>query len=170
MANTDRARKLLVRSALATSATIATFVGAQNLAMLDTRQFLLPELAPVELTSVVTLETAAKAATAVTPVPTFAAPASPVPVIRLAAPSIIVLRPAQPNALPTAATTMVIQPPVPAVISVPQPVIAPPEPVIEAPQPVIAAPEQASAPSQSSAQQQPQVVQEPARQSSRSTR
>ena len=35
MANPDRARKLFVRSALVTSTTIATFVGAQNLAMLD---------------------------------------------------------------------------------------------------------------------------------------
>ena len=38
MANTDRTRKLLVRTALATSTTIATVVGAQNFAMLDTQQ------------------------------------------------------------------------------------------------------------------------------------
>ncbi len=39
MANSDRARKLLIRTALATSATIATLIGAQNLAMLDASQF-----------------------------------------------------------------------------------------------------------------------------------
>lgn len=39
MANTDRARKLLVRTALATSTTIATLVGAQNFAMLDSNSF-----------------------------------------------------------------------------------------------------------------------------------
>lgn len=39
MAQTDRNRKLIVRTALATSSTIATLVGAQSLVMLDAAQF-----------------------------------------------------------------------------------------------------------------------------------
>lgn len=37
MANPDRTRKLLIRSALASSATAAVFIGAGNLATLDAR-------------------------------------------------------------------------------------------------------------------------------------
>lgn len=44
-ANADRTRKLLVRASLVSSATIATLVGAQNLAMLDTRQIMLTQTA-----------------------------------------------------------------------------------------------------------------------------
>lgn len=39
MANSDRTRKLLVRTGLVTSTTIATLFGAQTLAMLDGSQF-----------------------------------------------------------------------------------------------------------------------------------
>lgn len=37
--STDRGRKLLVRTALVTSVTVATLIGAQNLAMLDQKRF-----------------------------------------------------------------------------------------------------------------------------------
>ena len=44
MANpSDRGRKLLVRTALATGVTLATLIGAQNLAMLDQRRFALSQ-------------------------------------------------------------------------------------------------------------------------------
>jgi hypothetical protein len=39
MANTDRTRKLIVRTALVTSSTFATIIGAQSLATLDAQQF-----------------------------------------------------------------------------------------------------------------------------------
>jgi hypothetical protein len=47
MANTDRARKLLVRTALVTTSTITTLIGAQSLAMLDVSQTPAEAAAPV---------------------------------------------------------------------------------------------------------------------------
>lgn len=120
MANTDRARKLLVRTALVTSTTIATIVGAQNLAMLDASQFLATQT-PVTDNLV-----------ALSPIETN----TPVAVIRdaheitilQAAPSIIILRQSGEvsAALPVTGSTNTnnpIQPPVPAQITVPDPVI-----------------------------------------------
>ncbi|MBZ0296692.1 MAG: hypothetical protein K8L99_29290 [Anaerolineae bacterium] len=111
MANTDRARKLLVRTALATSTTIATLVGAQNFAMLDARLF-----QPTELTG-------QESAEAVTPASvTHSAPE--ISIIQTA-PSVTVLRQSgQTNAAPSAGTTTTsIQPPAPSRITVPQPVV-----------------------------------------------
>lgn len=127
MANTDRARKLLVRSALVTSTTIATFVGAQNLAMLDTQQvalLLTPSPAVVNVL---------KATEATPPQPIRSS--APTLVIQQAAPSIIVLRQSaqpgssrQPTPISVPAPLILqqpasTQPPAPSVISAPAPVI-----------------------------------------------
>lgn len=120
MANTDRARKLLVRTALVTSTTIATLIGAQNFAMLDARNFQTEATPSNEPNEVVV----------VTPVATR----TPVPVERAApditimnvAPSITILRQSgQANAVqPVAAANVTsIQPPAPAQIEAPSPVV-----------------------------------------------
>jgi hypothetical protein len=138
MANVDRTRKLLVRTALVTSSTIATLVGAQNLALLDVRQIaLVPEL-PAEATDIPIVEA----------VPT-GPPATPTIEIAHAAPSITILRRAgQSGSIQSAA----IQP---SAIQPPNPVqVAPPQPVVvqgEAPPPIIV--QQASAPSSSGGSQ-----------------
>ncbi len=111
MANSDRARKLLVRTALVTSTTIATLVGAQNLAMLDASQFLATQ-APVTENVVASSPNA-------TNTPAAVIRAAPDLTILKAAPSVIILRQSG-----EAATTLpVIQPPVPAQIAAPDPVI-----------------------------------------------
>ncbi len=128
MANPDRARKLLVRSALVTSTTIATFVGAQNLAMLDATRLEAmftpaPEAAIVNLLTEIT-----------TPVPVVRA--APDLVIQQAAPSIIILRRAGEtgdaaiSANPGGRSAAGIQPPVPSEIAVPAPVIVQ-QPVVQ---------------------------------------
>ncbi len=126
MANPDRARKLLVRSALVTSATIATFVGAQSLAMLDASQ----------LEAIFTPSPEAIS----NPLPEVSTPlpvqqVAPELTIQQAAPSIIILRRAgQPNS--GAAPSSTIQPP--AQIAVPNPVLMqPPTGQIAAPNPQI---------------------------------
>lgn len=114
MANPDRARKLLVRSALVTSATIATLVGAQNLAMLD----------ETRLEGLFT-----PSPDVVNPLPDDAttAPviqAAPDLVIQQAAPSIIILRRAgQSGGAAVSANPVAIQPPAPAEVAAPAPVI-----------------------------------------------
>jgi len=112
MANPDRTRKLLVRSALVTSATIATFVGAQNLAMLD----------------------ATRLEAMFTPTPVPVVHAAPDLVIQQAAPSIIILRRAGQTGdvavNPAASLPVVIQPPAPAEVAVPAPVIVQ-QPIIQ---------------------------------------
>lgn len=124
MANPDRARKLFVRSALVTSTTIATFVGAQNLAMLDATR-LETMLTPSPEVAIVT-----RLPETTMPVPVERA--APNLVIQQAAPSIIILRHAgQPSevAVSGSATVnrggdaVVIQPPAPAEIAAPAPVI-----------------------------------------------
>jgi hypothetical protein len=116
MANPDRTRKLLVRSALVTSATIATFVGAQNLAMLDATRLealFTPEAVVVNPLAEIT-----------TPVPVVRA--APDLVIQQAAPSIIILRRAGDAAVsvnPGGSSPVVIQPPAPAEVAAPAPVI-----------------------------------------------
>ncbi|HEX2905790.1 MAG TPA: hypothetical protein VHO69_02940 [Phototrophicaceae bacterium] len=122
MANTDRARKLLVRTALVTSTTMATMIGAQNLAMLDAKQFQ-PTVTPV-------VENVAALAPAATPTAVIAVmQAMPEITIVRAAPSIIVLRQSgQVQALPPVVTSGTnpangIQPPVPAQLAAPDPII-----------------------------------------------
>ncbi|HUN07632.1 MAG TPA: hypothetical protein PLQ56_13575 [Aggregatilineales bacterium] len=119
--NNDRTRKLLVRSALVTSATIATFVGAQNLAMLDAtrlQQLLTPSPQAVAENPVAVEATAAQIQQA-----------APNLVIQQAAPSIIILRHGgqqpQPvvNTAPQAAAPAAIQPPAPSQISAPAPIV-----------------------------------------------
>lgn len=123
MANHDRARKLLVRSALVTSATIATAIGAENLALLDANNLNL-KLTPNA------------AQTALNPDPAAAASApiqqaAPDLIIRRAAPNLVVLRHAGQqtgssavvNNAATAPSTTLIQPPASAQISIPSPVV-----------------------------------------------
>ena len=126
MANPDRTRKLLVRSALVTSATIATFVGAQNLAMLDA-------------TRLEALFTPSPEAAIVNPLPEVTTPvpvvrAAPDLVIQQAPPSIIILRRAgqsgEAPANPVASSPVVIQPPAPAEVAAPAPVIVQ-QPVVQ---------------------------------------
>ena len=122
MANTDRARKLLVRTALVTSTTIATLVGAQNFAMLDARDFpidLTPSSEPNEVVNeVIVVEPVATR----TPAPIERA--APNITIMQAAPSITILRQSgQINtSQPTAANVTSIQPPAPSQITAPNPV------------------------------------------------
>ncbi len=149
MANPDRTRKLLVRSALVTSATIATFVGAQNLAMLDA-------------TRIEALFTPSPEAVIVTPLPEVTTPvpvvhAAPNLAIQQAAPSIIILRRSgqaavnpNPTANPGGSGAAVIQPPAPSEVAAPAPVV-----VQQGATPQIAA---------------PVVVQQPVIPSSRSSR
>lgn len=120
MANTDRARKLLVRTALVTSTTIATIVGAQNLAMLDANLLLATETPGTENAI------ALSPSTAVTPAEVVRA--APELTILQAAPSIIILRQSGEvsAALPVTGSTNTnhtIQPPIPAQIAAPAPVI-----------------------------------------------
>ncbi len=120
MANTDRARKLLVRTALVTSTTIATIVGAQNLAMLDASQFLATE------TPVTENVTALSPNTTATPVEVVRA--APELTILQEAPSIIILRQSGEVSATRPVTgstnnTTPIQPPIPAQIAAPDPVI-----------------------------------------------
>lgn len=137
MANVERSRKLLVRTALVTSSTIATLIGAQNLALLDTQKTSL-DLAPIaEATEIPTNIEPAVLATNV--------PATPTVEIIHAAPSVTILRRAgQAGPIqPAAAQPSVIQPPAPVQAAAPPPVIV----QGEAPPPVIV--QQPSAPSSS---------------------
>lgn len=107
MATPDRARKLLVRSALATSATAAVFIGAGNLATLDAH----------------VLDSALQ------PASEFAAPSTSagaaLPVIQHVAPSLTIVR-ASGSAGSTSASTR-IQPPaavqMAAPVRIPRPVL-----------------------------------------------
>lgn len=156
MANTDRARKLMVRTALTTSTTIATLVGAQSLAMLDAHDSQTPVPSPAQVNeptneAVVVMPTA-------TEILMPAATDTSVPVARVApeinilhvAPSITVLR--QPEDVnvqlpePEQASMTVIQPPAPVELAAPEPVIV----QGEAPPPIII---QQAAPAPSTASQ-----------------
>ncbi|MBZ0303419.1 MAG: hypothetical protein K8J31_26995 [Anaerolineae bacterium] len=127
MANGDRTRKLLVRSALVTSSTIATLIGAQNLALLDTRQNE-PILTP-------TTEPTAAPPPESTPEAEAVVPAAPTLEIIHAAPSVTILRRAgQTGAIqPVSVRPASIQPPNPVQLAAPAPVIV----QGEAPPPVI---------------------------------
>jgi len=105
MANMDRSKKLLVRTALVTGSTVATLIGAQSLALLDQRSFAVEaQTAAVPTVEAVQLQQA----TATTE-------------IIHEAPSIVILRGStaqQATAVPAAATnntTTVILPPSPQV-------------------------------------------------------
>ncbi len=120
MANTDRARKLLVRTSLVTSTTIATIIGAQNLAMLDATQFKLTETPMSESNVALSPNETVTQAVVIQ--------ATPTTTILQAAPSIIILRQSgeQSPILPTTSSvnnSTTIQPPVPSQITVPDPVI-----------------------------------------------
>ncbi|MCA9903946.1 MAG: hypothetical protein KC547_08820, partial [Anaerolineae bacterium] len=121
MANVDRARKLLVRTALVTSSTIATLIGAQNLALQDTST---SEPAPTPTTEPAGIPTTVP----VVPVePTAITQASPTITINHAAPNVVILRragqagPVQQSAPVVQAAS--IQPPVPVEAAAPAPVI-----------------------------------------------
>lgn len=120
MANTDRARKLLVRTALATSATIATLVGAQNLAMLDASQ--------LNMTETAVAQNAGEVSPVGTATPVTINHTAPALTILHVAPGIVILRQsgqaatAKPVTVAANATGS-FQPPVPAQVTVPQPVI-----------------------------------------------
>ena len=129
MANVDRTRKLLVRTALVTSSTIATLIGAQNLALLDTdqiKQILAPTIEPTAALSLTSNLTSQAGATA---------QVSPTIEIVHAAPSITILRQAgQTGSIQPASTNQTaIQPPNPVQLAAPQPVIV----QGEAPPPII---------------------------------
>jgi hypothetical protein len=129
MANVDRTRKLLVRTALVTSSTIATLVGAQNLALLDIRQneqILTPTTEPDQVLLL-------------TPVPSIGTATSvlvtPFVEITHAAPSITILRRAGQSGpiQPASDQPASIQPPAPVQLAAPDPVIV----QGEAPPPII---------------------------------
>lgn len=135
--NTERARKLLVRTALVTSTTIATLVGAQNFAMLDARAFQSPTStdSPNSVSDIVVLPIEN------TPTPMPVVAVAPDIQILQAAPHITILRqagqtsPSAQKANPVAAVStnnqaVNIQPPAPMQIAAPQPV------VVQQPQPV----------------------------------
>jgi hypothetical protein len=138
MVNTDHARKLLVRSALVTGSTIATLVGAQNLAMLDESQF--QQTTPVDLSAgeatqdvqVEIIEVIPPTlAETVTPITTELPQATATNVIAHAAPSITVLRQsgnpgaAISNTSSNAGSTapIAIQPPVASLLAPPAPIV-----------------------------------------------
>jgi hypothetical protein len=145
MANADRGRKLFIRSVLATSATIATFAGAQSLAMLDMRQYEAQAVPAADSSAVTTTTTNNVVLT--TPVPTVSS-ASAEPQIQVAAPSIVILRGSQ-NVAQSGTTNQTVSA-VPTVTFTQSSPTVMPAPALAPPQPVI--------------------VQQPVRQSSRSTR
>ncbi|MBL8132886.1 MAG: hypothetical protein JNL42_13585 [Anaerolineae bacterium] len=122
MANpTDRGRKLLVRTALATGVTVATLIGAQNLAIMDSARFAAATptgdtqliLVPRTQQNVLTNDTLQQ--------PT---------VVRNVAPNLVILRQsgsgsAAPVASPTAGQLVSggITPPNPVALSAPDPVL-----------------------------------------------
>lgn len=107
MANTDRTRKLLVRTFLVTGSTVATIIGAQTLVALDERTF--ANAADVSADAAL-LGNSTQAITN----------AAPGTTINRAAPSIVILRQGQqtPQVVPNAPTVQLQQQPQ---ISVPQP-------------------------------------------------
>jgi hypothetical protein len=120
MANTDRARKLLVRTALVTSTTIATLVGAQNFAMLDARSFQAATPDPVTQPNDIVVVTPVATRT-----PVFVERAAPDITILHAAPSITILRQSGQITMsqPVTASVTSIQPPAPSQITAPDPVV-----------------------------------------------
>ncbi|MBZ0291090.1 MAG: hypothetical protein K8L99_00850 [Anaerolineae bacterium] len=125
----DRGRKLLVRTALVTSSTIATLIGAQSLALLDNtkiEEILTPIVPPTEGIAV------APSPTTIQDEITNAAPSIE---ILHESPSLTILRhPGQTGPIQTASSQpRNIQPPNPVQLSAPEPVIV----QGEAPPPII---------------------------------
>lgn len=118
MANNERGRKLLIRSAMVTGTTIATLVGTSNLAMLDARA-LQATLTPSNTANEVALITEAAPQSADTDIMNTA----PGITILHTAPSITVLRQSSTTQQVASANNSVIQPPVPAEIAPPDPII-----------------------------------------------
>lgn len=144
MVNGDRNRKLLVRSAFVTGSTIAVLIGAQNLAMLDARQF---ETSTPENTSLSTIESPMLLSNQ-----SLAAHQSPEIAVTIvqAPPSITILRQAgNPSTSINNSQQTVIQPPLASLMATPAPIFV-------------------------QSQAQPQVIvqqsNQPARQSSRPSR
>lgn len=120
MSNADRARKMLVRTALVTSATVATLIGAQSLAMLDARAVLnsdVPDPTASQRVLVVTPEWSGATAEVKSTTPEVN--------IQVASPSITILR--QSGALSTAKPNVTsvnqLRPPSASLIVAPEPVI-----------------------------------------------
>ncbi|PJF43683.1 MAG: hypothetical protein CUN55_07805 [Phototrophicales bacterium] len=127
MTNTDRARKLLIRSALVTSTTIATLIGAQNLAVLDARNFQVDTSLSSKSNEVGVVIPSDM------PTPVQIEQVAPSVTIQHAAPSVIILRQSGQlsTSKPSVANVTSIQPPVPSQIQPPVPSqINPPAPVV----------------------------------------
>jgi hypothetical protein len=136
----DRGRKLLVRTALVTSSTIATLIGAQSLAVVDTakiEEILTPVVVPVEAVAI---------APGTTTVQDEVLQAAPLIEIQNARPSLTILRhPGQTGPIQTTSSQpRNIQPPSPVQLAAPEPVIV----QCEAPPPIVI--QQASSSSSSS--------------------
>lgn len=152
MANSDRGRKLLIRTALVTGSTVATLFGAQNLAVLDQNTFGNFDDNATDTATTVQQPEATQAVDSITSESTPTIVPTPTQVLRTS-PNIVVLRqPGQPqpvqgnqgtqqtvNSAPVQVNTS-IQPPAPVVQ-------APPAPqVIQAPAPVVVQQQAAPAP------------------------
>jgi hypothetical protein len=114
MANTDRTRKLIVRTALVTSSTFATIIGAQSLATLDAQQFQNMQDTQINLVSDGVLPSDSVVVARVAP---------NIVGIRVA-PNVTILR--QPGAVSAPApsgTNTSILPPVPEQLAAPEPII-----------------------------------------------
>ncbi len=161
MANTERARKLLIRSALVTSSTIATLIGAQNFAMLDARTLQFSGNGPDDTQNSESgaaseqPEQAIVIATLAATIVPVSELSTPAPDVILAAPSITILRragevdasqlelaragSAEQQVAVAPVANSAIQPPAPVALSVPEPVYvqgeAPPPIVIQEPAP-----------------------------------
>lgn len=118
MANNERGRKLLIRSAMVTGTTIATLVGTSNLAMLDARA-LQATLTPSDTANDAALITES----APQSVDTDIFNTSPTITISHTAPSITILRQSGSSQQIASANNTVIQPPQPAEIAPPDPIV-----------------------------------------------
>jgi len=124
MANPDRTRKLLIRTAIVTTSTAATLFGAQNLAMLDSKD--------LQLTPTPSASTTMAVVESPTVAPQISQGLANI-TIQQSAPSVTILRHSpQPNtttaSISNTTTSVnrssgVIQPPAPSQVSAPQPVI-----------------------------------------------
>ncbi|PJF28861.1 MAG: hypothetical protein CUN52_11310 [Phototrophicales bacterium] len=117
MSNADRTRKLLIRSMVITTSTVATILGAQNLALLDAQSFQsmnTPVAIPLETTTAPTLTDMGDVQS---------------PIIRQSTPHIVILRNAGSTSADATSTrgqqpsSSVIMPPVPSQVIEQQPII-----------------------------------------------
>ena len=195
--HSDRARKLFIRTALVTSSTVATLIGAQNLALLDTKQFQSAnEDTPLvfdsvnggnlstEFTSppIVTTEWILPTVTPMNQQQSILPTPTTTMTLQISAPSITILRRnGQPSQSVVSTQTDLavvsmagIQPPIPAqAVIASQPAIQPPVPsTLPDPDPIIIQQQVAPAIEQSQQVQQETVIvqQQPAPQTTRSSR